>query len=890
MRSLFVIFLALIFGGFTQAQEAQSEDATAAENPRRIYQTKKIKKELSPKIDGLLDEAIWEEVEWTGDFRVHQPNNGEDPTRETKFRILFDNDHIYFGFRCYDDNPSEIVNRLARRDNFPGDWIEVNIDSYFDKNTAFSFTGSVSGVKGDEFISNNGNNWDDNWNPIWYLASNIDQEGWTCEMKIPFSQLRFGQKDNHVWGFQVQRRDFRADERSTYQFRPQNASGWVSEFAELHGISGIKPKRQVELQPYVVGRLETFEKEDGNPFADGSDSGLNIGLDGKIGLTNDITLDFTINPDFGQVEADPSRLTLDGFQIFFNEQRPFFIENNNLFSFRLTQADAGGPFNSDNLFYSRRIGRRPQGGISVEDGAYVNRPDFTSILGSAKISGKTKNGWSIGLIESITAEEKAVIDIGGERSEAVVEPLTNYLVGRLSKDFNNGATTFGGTFTAVNRRLDGTGLEDQYHDQAYSGGLDLRHTWKDREWQLRANFVASQVTGTTDKILDTQESFEHYFQRPDADHIGVDPSLTSLNGTGGTITIANYWGEDNLSFQTGLTYRSPELELNDIGFMNTADEINYFFWGGYRLPKPTKTFRTAQVNYNHWSRWTTGGEHLYLAFNVNAFASFSNYWSGGFGSNVEVKDISQKALFGGPLLRRSKGHYKWLWFNNDSRKDVRFGANAGRFDAMGQDKGTVTVQDYSVWMSYQVTDAIRFSMSPGYFQQDRKIQNVGFFDFDDSERYLTGTLRQKTFSSSFRLNYSLGPNLTFQYWGQPFVSIGTYKDFKYITEPLAEVFTDRFHQYNAEEISFDSSEDRYYVSENGKNYDFGNPDFNFLEFRSNLVFRWEYIPGSELFLVWSQSAINFSDPTKGVFRSLTEDLFDEKANNTFLIKATYRFY
>ena len=253
---------------------------------------------------------------------------------------------------------------------------------------------SASGVKGDEFVTGNGNNWDSNWNPIWYASTAIVEDGWTAEVKIPFSQLRYGDQKERVWGFNITRRDFKADERSTYQFIPQNQPGWVSNFAELRGIDGIKPKRQVEIQPYVVSKLTTQSVETGNPFTDGKDWTNSIGIDGKIGVTTDLTMDFTINPDFGQVEADPSALNLDGFQIFFDERRPFFVENANLFSFEVTSAVTGGPFNNDNLFYSRRIGQRPRGSYIVPNGAFVSAPDFTSILGATKFSGKTKKGLS----------------------------------------------------------------------------------------------------------------------------------------------------------------------------------------------------------------------------------------------------------------------------------------------------------------------------------------------------------------------------------------------------------------------------------------------------------------------------------------------------------------
>ncbi len=859
---------------------------------KRTYTTQKIAVQ-TPIIDGLLNDEAWNSVPWAEEFTVQDPNNGDAPKNQTQFKILYDDQHLYIAYRCFHDEPGKIESRLGRRDNFPGDWIEINIDSYNDNNTAYSFTLSVSGVKGDEFITGNGNNWDSNWNPIWYGKANIDREGWTAEMKIPFSQLRFGFQEEYTWGFNITRRDFGADERSSWQHRPQNVPGFVSNFSDLLGISGIKPKKQVEIQPYITTGVTTSPAEEGNPFEDGTSLRRNIGLDGKIGITSDMTLDFTVNPDFGQVEADPSALNLDGFQIFFDERRPFFIENANLFSQSVSRLEAGGPFGNDNLFYSRRIGSQPSGYVSLPDNSYSSRPDFTSIIGAAKFSGKSKNGWSVGILESITAEEKVSIDLNGSRSAEIIEPLTNYFVGTLSKDLNEGQSILGGSFTAVNRSLSNTDLEDQFHKTAYSGGLNVFHSWKDREWRLRGNFFFSNVAGTPEKIQHTQESFEHYFQRPDANHLSVNNSKSSLSGHGGTLSLGNYGGADNISFQSGLTWRSPGLELNDIGFLNTADQIDFVTWAGYRFPRPFGIFRSFRINYNIYSRWTYNWEHLYYATNFNAHAGFTNYWRMGTGLTWEIKDISTKALFGGPKLRQSAGLAYWMYMQSDERKKIIFGTQIFGFAATGRDKGAVNVRSYSFRVNYQPTDALRLSVSPRYFRQNRVIQNVSFSEFNNEDRYITGRVLQETFNISLRANYSLTPNLTIQYWGQPFISKGNYSEFKYITDPLANQYLGRFSLYDDLQLSTSENKEVYYIDENRDgviDYDFSNPDFNFLQWRSNLVFRWEYSPSSELFLVWTQSSTNFGDPEKEIFPSLNDDLFDGSSTNTFLFKLTYRFY
>ncbi len=860
---------------------------------KKIYTTHKLAEGQSITFDGKIDDAVWNTIDWGSDFTVQQPNNGDVPQRSTLFKILYDDAFLYVAYRCNDPEPDKIENRLSRRDRFPGDWVEINIDSYHDLSTAFSFTVSVSGVRGDEFITGNGNNWDTNWNPIWSTKTNIDDKGWTAELKIPLSQLRFGGDEEQVWGLNVMRRDFRADERSTWQHIPQNSSGWVSNFGELRGIKNIKPKRQIEIQPYVLVKAETYEKEVGNPFRDGSNIGASIGLDGKVGITSDITLDFTINPDFGQVEADPSQLNLDGFQIFFNEQRPFFVENANLFDFRITRADAGGSYTIDNLFYSRRIGQRPQGSHDIADGSFSNRPDFTSILGAVKVSGKTKNGFSLGILESITAEESIKIQSGtGEESQKIAEPFTNYFVGKVAQDFNEGATVLSGTLTSVTRKLDGTGLEDQYHSDALSGGISFLHTWKNREYQIKANLAFSNVKGTATKIEDTQSSFEHYFQRPDADYIDIDPTLTSLGGNAGTLTFANYWGKDNVAYQTGATWRSTGFEINDIGFLNTADQINHFTWIGWKAPKAFGIIRRLQFNANEFSSWTSNGDHLSMAYNLNGFASFTNTWGLNLGINYETKDLKTKALFGGPTLRGTNGYFNWIGVNSDNRKKITYGLFYGNYNAVGTDKGALRIHNVNFRVSAQPSNALSISISPRYFTQNRAIQNVADDTFNGEKRYITGRVNQKTLSMSLRINYSLSPNLSIQYWGQPFVSKANYSEFKYITNPLAKDYRERFQLYSNDMVSKSKEGEIIYIDEDNdgtSDYSFDNPDFNFLQFRSNLVMRWEYKPGSEFFLVWTQSTSNTADPMKSLFPTITDDLFSKKIDNIFLMKFTYRF-
>ena len=853
---------------------------------KKSYVTLGIRPESAPVIDGTLSDPVWEKVPWGGDYIEFQPDENTDPSVATEFKILYDPKNLYIAFRCHDPEPDKIERRLSRRDGFAGDWVEVNIDSYNDKRTAFSFSITAAGVKGDEFISNNGNNWDSSWNPIWYAKTQIDSAGWTAEIRIPLSQLKFSDAPEQVWGLQSTRRFFREEERSLWQRKPIDQPGWVSEFGELKGLKNLESQKQLEIQPYTVAQSRSFEPQEGNPFEDGSDVTLTAGLDAKIGITNDLTLDLTINPDFGQVEADPSAIALDGFQIFFREQRPFFVENKNIFNYPVSQSIAGNTFGSDNVFYSRRIGRDPQGYPEVTGDEYVDIPENTPILGAAKFSGKTRSGWSLGVLESVTARRVAVVDNLGDRRKEMVEPLTNYLVGRIQKDFNEGDTYFGTMVTATNRESLPSAM-DFLHTAAYTGGMDFKHQWNNRDWYLEGSLVWSHVQGSQQAIRLTQESITHLFQREGASHVEVDPSRTSLTGTGGNFQLGKV-GNGHWRFESGATWRSPQLELNDIGFQRQADDLRHYTWVAYQSLKPDKTFRRFGINYNHWAVWDFGGYMNNLRFNANSWQNWANNWFTNIGFNYAPMQYSNFALRGGPRLRVSPEYSFWNSVNSDRRKKLRFNAFYSGRSALDNSFRRFSLE---AGVTYQPTNALQLSVSPTLSLNNDRLQWVNNIDMDGQTRYLNGTISQETLSLSLRLNYTINPNLTIQYWGQPFISQGTYSEFKAITDPVAEYFEDRFRPYGPQEITL--VEEVYQVDENldgQTDFTFDNPDFSFVQFRSNLVIRWEYIPGSELFLVWSQDITTSGDPSLDLLPNLESNIFGNGlASNIFLLKATYRF-
>ena len=846
---------------------------------KRSYTTKRVNPH-PPVIDGRLNDTAWATVPWGDGFIQREPYEEEEPSQQTAFKILYDDRNVYVGVRCYDTEPDEIVKRLSRRDEHEGDWIGIQFDSFQDHRTAFTFIANAGGVKIDGIFTNDGENEDWSLDPVWIVKTAFDDEGWSAEMEIPLSQLRFGRQELHVWGLQVARYLYRKEELSCWQHIPKDAPGWVHQFGELHGIQGIRPSRRIELLPYTVGQIESSESESGNPFRPGRSAGFDLGLDGKLGITSDITLDFTINPDFGQVEADPSVVNLTAYETFFAEKRPFFIEGKNILDYGIMIGD--GDVSNDNLFYSRRIGGPASYSPDLGEGEHVRIPEYTSILGAMKLTGKTSSGLSIGIMDAVTARERAEIDLNGNRRFETVEPMTNYFMVRVQKDFNDGASNIGGIVTNTIRDIDDVRL-DFLNQSAITGGLDFTHQWKDRTYFLTLKTVFSHVRGSEEAILREQCSSRRYYQRPDAGHVTLDSSRTHLSGYGGSLFFGRS-GNSHLNFIVGATWRSPGLELNDMGYLRYADLILQFSWAGYRIWEPFAIFRSMNFNVNQWSIWDFNWNNTNNGGNFNFNLQFMNYWNIGSGLNYNTASLSNSSLRGGPSMLFPGSWNYWFYLSTDSKKAFQFSVNGSenwRQDGISR--------SYSVYpgITWRPNNTLSFSINPFYNLNKDNLQYVTTLDYGDQKRYIFGLIEQKTSGLILRLNYAITPTLTIQYYGQPFVSAGLYSDFKRITQPRAGAYEDRFHTFRGEEITYDAESEEYRIDEDldgDGDYGFDLPDFNFRQFRSNLVIRWEYTPGSTLFLVWSQERTGFEGT--GVF-SIDNDfraLFDVYPHDVFLLK------
>lgn len=856
--------------------------AYSEEPVKKMYLAQKCSSPIT--IDGIPDETAWSE-KWENGFVQREPYENSKPTQETKFQLLYDDEFIYVAIKALDTAPDSIVNRLSRKDKMDGDMVSLILDSYHDLRTAFMFTVSAAGVKSDEIMSEDGAVEDLTWDPIWFVRTKIHSWGWCAEMKIPLTQLRFEKKSKEVWGLDLVRFLFRKNEISLWQPISRTQPGFVSFMGELAFPGELKPRRQVDLTPYATSSLNTYPKEENNNLASGRDTKLNAGLDGKIGVTNNLTLDFTINPDFGQVEADPSQVNLTAYETFYVEKRPFFIEGKNITRYPLGFGD--GDLSLEQLFYSRRIGRKPQYSPDLADNVYAKEPGFTSILGAAKLTGKSSKGWSVGIIESVGAKETALIDSSGYAHNETVEPLTNYLVGRVQKDINKGNTIIGVMGTSTDRQLEGNQLISLLHKNGRSGAFDFKQYFNHKNWLVQLNTVFSNVNGSKEAITETQTSSAHLFQRPDATHLTFNENRTSLSGNGGNFQLNKIGG--NFNCMVAAMWKSPGLEINDIGYLRSADEIYQVFWCGYRFTKPAGPMRSANINFNEWYVWNYAGEHLSTGSNVNGHIQFKNQWALHSGFNLGSQSLSVSQLRGGPAMLIPGDKSLWFFVESDVRKKIslQFQSQHSR-----SNNGSAKYNQFSPIIRYQPINMLEFTLEPSYTHNTNELQYISDQNYGNEKRYILGSLNQQIHSFSARINVNLTPNLTIQYWGQPFVTYGKYTQLKMVTQSRASKYENRFHIYDSAQLGEPDADNNYNVDENRDgtpDYKFENPNFNFNEFLSNLVLRWEYVPGSVIYFVWSQNRQYKTETGEFDLSHNLDGLYNiQKPTNTIMLKLSYR--
>jgi hypothetical protein len=831
----------------------------------------------APNIDGFLNDEAWSMAPVATDFVQMEPQEGEPATERTEVRILYGAEALFVAFRAFDSEPEGIAGQLTRRDaDSYSDVVHIVIDSYFDRRTAFHFAVNPVGVKTDLYRFNDTDD-DSSWDAVWDVATLIDEQGWTAEFRIPYSQLRFGNHDDQTWGINFAREIARRNEMATWAPIRQSDAAVVSKSGELRGLKGLGTPSRMELRPFTLARLTHSPEDPGNPFQESTEFFPSGGLDLKYGVTNDLTLDVTVNPDFGQVEADPAQVNLSAFESFYPEQRPFFIEGASIYAFNIGIGD--GDMGSESLFYSRRIGRPPQGWPDTQ-GGFADVPETSTILGAWKLSGKTQDGWSIGLLHAVTAEETASVTTGqGVDLEKPVEPLSNYAVARIQKDFREGRSAVGFIGTAANRNPEVANAL-LLRTGAYAGGFDFRHRFGEEEKYLANGYIlGSHVRGSEEAMALTQIAPARYFQRPDADHTTLDPTLTSLNGWAGKLEFMKvadgYW-----RWGSTVTAKSPGFEPNDLGFQRESDLLLQVGFVGYDHYTPSEKLRRWNLNANAWHGWSFGGERLATGANINGSLTLLNYWGGYGGINQDFEAFSDGTLRGGPLVRREARSNGWFGFFSDSRKAVQ--ANLANNWSRAADSDSWSWNS-SLDLRWRTSGRMNMSLGPFLNRSVNDLQWVGRYPLDENH-YLFGQIDQRTFGLTGRFDYTFKPDLTLQLYAQPFISAGIYQDFKQVNDPLAESYSDRYAP-----VEVTRSDDHYLMDldGDGESESFRVPDFNFKQFRSTVVLRWEYRPGSLLYLVWSQGRDHYDMNGDFNLGNNMETLFRQNAENVFMLKMSY---
>jgi len=827
--------------------------AAALDTPARI-DALAITPNNSVRVNGELGEEVWRLAPAVDAFVQREPEEGGQPSQRTEFRVAFDETTLFVRVHAFDTEPDRIVSFLTRRDqDSPSDWIRVLIDSYHDRRTAFEFAVNPEGVKQDRYWTNDTNS-DDSWDAVWDVKVTRDQTGWSAEFRIPFSQLRFNRSDAMTFGFAVSRSIGRLNETSTWPLLARSANGYVSSFGELGGVSMRGSPKKLELVPYTLGSVTRLRPGD-NPLLSSSAGDAAVGLDLKYALTPGLTFTSTFNPDFGQVEADPAVVNLTAFETFFNERRPFFVEGSGMFRFDSDCWD--GPCS---LFYSRRIGRAPQGldVLPSGDNVYTEYPAQSTILGAGKVTGRVGQ-YSIGVMDAVTQEETGIALDNGVRSQQAIEPTTNYLVARVRREFPN-QSSVGAIMTATNRRL--PEALRFLPDHAVSGGVDFDARFKSM-YSVTGYWAASSVHGDPEAITDLQEDARHYYQRPDATSFELDPTRTSLSGTSGRVGI-NKIGGQHTRFNFNAGYKSPGFDLNDAGFLRRADERWTVNWFQIRSDKPTRFFRSRNINFNYFGTWNSDGDTLVNGGNINANFTFINNWETGGGFLSNRLTIDDRVTRGGPAVLTEGFDNVWWWLNTDNRKRV----SLNMFNGGGRNGVGSFFHDHEFLVTYRPVTALNFSSGLRLNFANNADQWTGLVT-DTKDHYVFAHLDQQTVAMTLRLNYTMSPTLSLQLYAEPFVSAGAYDRFKEVVDPRNPQYSLRYAPYDYDLVAND------------------NPDFNVKSFRTTNVLRWEYKPGSTLFVVWQQARQNDAVPVGFRVGRDLHDIFGVPPTNVFLVKLAY---
>jgi hypothetical protein len=883
-RSLLVLMSLVYAVGPAGPARAQSPAQASTRDFRASRTT------TPPIIDGQLNDESWSEAQVLSDFTQIDPDEGQPATERTEVRVLFDDRALYVGVRLFDRDAAQIGRRLSTRDDDDddADRITLFLDPMHDHLTGVMFRVSASNVQTDAVLFND--TWDDwSWNAVWDSEVSTDGDGWSVEMRIPLSQLRFTSNDTQTWGINVERYIRRRNEESWLELVPKRETGRASRMVHLTGLDGLKPSRRLELLPYTAGRAEYVAPSSPlNPFNDGSRLFGSAGLDMKYGLTSNLTIDATVNPDFGQVEVDPAVVNLSAFETFFEEKRAFFLEGAQIFSnFGRGGSNGNWGFNNSEpqIFYSRRVGRSPQ--LSA-DADFADPPTATTILGAAKLTGKTAKGWSIGLLEAVTSTEKAPTQTAFLPGEAIVEPMTNYAVVRLQRDLGQRAG-LGVLGTAVNRRLTTTAVDAALPAAAYVGGADgYLFLDADRDWAMNFSVAGSRVDGSQAVITRLQEAPQRYYQRPDSRHLRLDPNATSLSGFSGRVSVNRNSGL--VQVNALLWGVSPGFESNDVGFHSNGDRAGTHAVLIWRNVTPGRIVRDRTIWVAKAYTWNFARELQSDFFGGQGRATFSNYWEGGASVFATRRAPDDRLTRGGPMSMSPRGFDVNSWLNTDERKKLSLELNAGMRDDAAGGWG----RSFEVTLNLKPSDRLTLSTGPDWNRSYSFAQYVQSIADPTAVstlggRYVFGGIDQWQLTMTTRAKVIFTPHASLQVFMQPLLATGDYSGFKELARPRTHDFVR--YGTDAGSLSFDPATRIYTADPDDTGaaapFTFSDPDYNFKSLRLNAVFRWEMKPGSNFYVVWTRQQQDFRNPGHFVPGRDARALFGAPGDDVVLFKVSY---
>lgn len=900
-RYNFAFTIALAFFG----TPLLAQPTTKSQNdPRPVAQA--AKREGSVAIDGKLDEAAWAAATPIGELTQAVPNEGKAPSEKTELRFLYDESAIYVGARMFDSQGKKGVRGvLTRRDqllndgSLTSDRISLVLDPFHDKNTRIWFEVNPLGVKGDHA------NGDTSFDPVWEVATSIDSLGWTAEFRIPLSQLRFARDPSQIWGLQVWRTIDRLNEQDMWAFWRSNEFGGPAYFGTLEGMTLTSQPRQIEVVPYVTSRAKMERVSGADPYHSKREMLYRAGADFKLNITSNLTLDATVNPDFGQVEVDPAVVNLSVFETTFSEKRPFFISNSQYFSTGGFSCYFCNNVSSLSLIYTRRIGRSPQlAGLVGSRAEFMDATDATTILGAAKITGRTKGGLTVGLLDAVTNPETATFRLPGSTEDDTqeVEPLANYFIGRMRKDFRGGSTRIGTIATMVNRSLENTDEVTRLRRRANVLGFDIDHRWKNRTYAFNLQTAFTNIAGDTAAIRRAQQSSARYYQRVGREETSdglfstdYDPTRTSLNGYGFYARLSKETG--NWLWEATQNWRSPGYEVNDMGVVGRADYKWMLANVARQWTTPGKWYRFLWISTGAQQQFNYEGDRTDVDFHTNVSGTLKNYWGWGVFNIYHPSYFDERLTRGGPTVRHYGYNMYSVNLNGDSRKRLVWGFNGNVIRPVDNDEGGRVSLSPNLTIKPSASTSITIGPS---WDHDRTAQQfvTSFADENATAgfggvRYVFGRLEQKTFSVDTRINATFTPTLTLQLFAQPFLASGHYSRFKEFARPRSGSMI-LYGRDNGSTLTAEPDPDNgtsYLVDPDGAgpaaSFVIDNPDFNVRSLRGTAVMRWEYRPGSTLFFVWTQQREGFDTFGDFNFSRDRGALFRDRPTNVFQIKATY---